>query len=341
MAERGGRGRGGYSDDGYSDEYYDDYEEYEDRPDGRRGGGGRRIGVWLITGALLAVLIGGGYAVYHALQNKLNPKDCTISQAGGDSVTVDNDQAGNAATIAAVGQARGLPVRAVIVALATARQESKLSNLSYGDRDSLGLFQQRPSMGWGTAEQVNDPVYASGKFYSVLTKVTDWQNLGVGVAAQKVQRSADPSGDSYARWESMATLLADALSGQAGTSLTCTPDDAGTLSVETPGADGFTPRAAAVSQALTKAFGATTISTNSGKPKATPSGDGRTLTIPADSDDAQRAFARWAVAQATALQVDRVGYADQLWTRESGKWQKTDQVTPAGQVTVTVLKGGS
>src|SRR5260221_9209159 len=124
----------------------------------------RRVGVWLITGALLVVAIGGGYAVYRTISKQFVSQDCTITQASGDSVTVYNDQAGNAATIAAVGRARGLPERAVIVAVATARQESKLRNLSYGDRDSLGLFQQRPSQGWGTPEQTADPGYAAGKF---------------------------------------------------------------------------------------------------------------------------------------------------------------------------------
>lgn len=299
----------------------------------------RRIGVWLVSGVLLAAAAGGAYAIYRTVENKISPKECTVAQAGGDSVSLDNTQAGNAATIAAVGKARGLPPRAVVVALATARQESKLRNLTYGDRDSLGLFQQRPSMGWGTADQVSDPVYAAGKFYSVLTKVKNWQTLDVGVAAQSVQHSADPGGSSYQQWEPMATLVAQALTGASDTTLTCTPDDA-KLAVETPGADGLTPRASAVSAALTKAFGATSLTTNSGQPKATGSADGLTLAVPAATEDLQRMYARWAVAQAQALAVDRVAYGDQVWTRDSGKWAKTDKPAGAGQVAVTVVRGG-
>jgi len=238
-----------------------------------------------------------------------------------------------------VARARGLPQRAVVVALATARQESKLKNLTYGDRDSLGLFQQRPSMGWGTAAQVQDPVYAAGKFYSELVKVKNWQTLEVGVAAQKVQKSADPGGSSYQQWEPLATVLAQALTGDPGVSLTCAPDGA-KPPAETPGNDGLTPRAAAVGQGLTKAFGATSTTTNSGLPQSTHSADGLTVSTTPASDELARVYARWAVAQAQALSVDQVAYADQVWTRDAGKWQKTDHPTAGGQVTITVVKGG-
>jgi hypothetical protein len=299
----------------------------------------RRIGVWLVSGVLLAAAAGGAYAIYRTVETKITPKECTVAQTGGDSVSLDPTQAGNAATIAAVGKARGLPPRAVVVALATARQESKLRNLTYGDRDSLGLFQQRPSMGWGTADQVSDPVYAAGKFYSVLTKVKNWQTLDVGVAAQSVQHSADPGGSSYQQWEPMATLVTQALTGASDTTLTCTPEDA-KVAVETPEAGGLTPRASAVRDALTKEFGATSITTNSGQPRATGSADGLTVSVPAATEDLQRVYARWAVAQAQALAVDRVAYGDQVWTRDSGNWAKAGRPAAAGQVTVTVVKGG-
>jgi hypothetical protein len=299
----------------------------------------RRIGVWLITGVLLVGAGIGAYAAFQAVQNKISPKECTVSPTGGDSATLGNDQAGNAATIAAVARARGLPQRAVVVALATARQESKLRNVTYGDRDSLGLFQQRPSMGWGTAEQVQDPVYAAGKFYSELVKVKNWQTLDIGVAAQKVQKSADPGGSSYQQWEPLATVLAQSLTGDPGVSLTCAPDGPTAL-VEAPGADGLTPRAAAVGQGLTKAFGATTTTTNSGLPQYTHSADGLTVSTTPASDELARVYARWAVAQAQALSVDRVAFGDQVWTRDAGKWEKAGQPAAGGQVSITVLKGG-
>ena len=86
------------------------------------------------------------------------PGQCTVA---GLAMTLTAEQVANAATIAQVGRDRGLPERAVVIALATAQQESRLRNLDYGDRDSLGLFQQRPSSGWGSPEQVQDPVYAA------------------------------------------------------------------------------------------------------------------------------------------------------------------------------------
>src|SRR6185437_7364283 len=92
---------------------------------------------------------------------------CTVHTAAG-TVGLDPTQIANAATIAAVGLVRKLPDQAIVVALATAYQESRLENLSGGDRDSVGLFQQRPSQGWGTPEQIADPHYAADKFYSSL-----------------------------------------------------------------------------------------------------------------------------------------------------------------------------
>ncbi len=95
-----------------------------------------------------------------------------------------------------------VPARGWTVALATALQESTLRNLNHGDRDSLGLFQQRPSMGWGTPAQVRDPAYAARKFFEGLLAVEGWAGLPVTVAAQRVQRSAFPA--AYAKWEGRA-----------------------------------------------------------------------------------------------------------------------------------------
>jgi hypothetical protein len=121
----------------------------------------------------------------------------------------DATQRENATTIVKVGVALAVPERGLIVALATAMQESKLKNLGHlgakNDHDSLGLFQQRPSMGWGTAEQVTDPVYAATAFYLALQSVRGWESMAVTVAAQRVQRSAFPN--AYAKWETDATSL--------------------------------------------------------------------------------------------------------------------------------------
>ncbi|MYQ47591.1 hypothetical protein GTW40_21500 [Streptomyces sp. SID4985] len=119
------------------------------------------------------------------------------------------EQVPNAKTIQATGVAMNMPPRGQVVALATAMQESRLRNLTYGDRDSLGLFQQRPSQGWGTASQILDPVHASTKFYEALRKVSGWQSLSVAQAAQAVQRSGYP--EAYAKWEPLATALQQAI----------------------------------------------------------------------------------------------------------------------------------
>jgi hypothetical protein len=128
---------------------------------------------------------------------------CTLPAS---SMVLTSEQVQNAATIAAVARDRGLPERALVIALATAQQESRLRNLPYGDRDSLGLFQQRPSQGWGTEAQVQDPSYAAGKFFDHLVTIPGWDTGRLTDVAQAVQRSGFP--EAYQRWEPMATELA-------------------------------------------------------------------------------------------------------------------------------------
>jgi hypothetical protein len=149
------------------------------------------------------------------------PGQCTIA---GLSMTLTAEQVANAATIAAVGRDRGLPERAIVIALATAQQESRLRNLDYGDRDSLGLFQQRPSAGWGTDAQVQDPVYAANKFYDHLVKVPGWETGRLTEISQSVQISAFP--EAYQQWEEMAQKLAAAQISDLPGQITCIPDEA-------------------------------------------------------------------------------------------------------------------
>lgn len=128
--------------------------------------------------------------------------------AAGEPGTVagfTGDQLTNAASIVAVGREMNVPQRGWVVGVATAMQESALRNLNYGDRDSLGLFQQRPSMGWGSPAQVRDPRYAARKFYDGLLGVPGWERLPVTVAAQAVQRSGFPG--AYAKWEGPANQV--------------------------------------------------------------------------------------------------------------------------------------
>lgn len=184
----------------------------------------RRRGVPAVLAlvVVMALLVAG---VVWVADNLPGTPGCAV--AGGErDVSLTLEQAGNAATIAAVGSAQGMPDHAVTVALATALQESGLRNLAGGDRDSAGLFQQRPSQGWGSYDEVTDPVYAAGAFYAKLRTEPHWPTLDVAEAAQLIQRSAD--GSLYAQWEPQARTMAAALTGQAGPALRCQdlPDDA-------------------------------------------------------------------------------------------------------------------
>lgn len=126
-------------------------------------------------------------------------------RAGTTAADLSDEQRRNAATIIAVARQLDAPPRAWVVAVATAMQESTLRNINYGDRDSLGLFQQRPSQGWGSPAQVLDPVYSTSIFIQRLLEIPGWDELPVTVAAQAVQRSAFP--DAYAKWEGLAAEL--------------------------------------------------------------------------------------------------------------------------------------
>jgi hypothetical protein len=171
----------------------------------------------------VVVLLAAGifYGAYRLLQ-KAEPfalgEHCEVKTPSG-TMDLDIDQAQVAATIAAVAARRGLPERAVQVAYVTAIQESKLTNLAYGDLDSVGVFQQRPSQGWGTPEQLQDPVYATRKFFVALEKVKGYKKLPLHQAAQAVQRSAD--GTAYAEHEPQATILAGAFTGRVPKAVHC------------------------------------------------------------------------------------------------------------------------
>jgi peptidoglycan DL-endopeptidase CwlO len=137
--------------------------------------------------------------------------ECVAHIEGAGPITsLAKDQLENARTIIQVGASMGVSRRGVVIALATALQESQLRNLPYGDRDSVGLFQQRPSSGWGSVAELTDPPTAARKFYSALLKVVGWRHMDLTYAAQSVQRSAFPL--AYAKWEPLATRLTGASS---------------------------------------------------------------------------------------------------------------------------------
>ena len=147
----------------------------------------KALAITLTTALILGI---GGCVVFQHAKPFLIGDGCQAT-IGRQVVQLDSQQAAIAATIAGVGYRRGVPTAAVTVAYATALQESHMHNVDYGDRDSVGIFQQRPSEGWGTPSQLMDPVYAATKFFAALVKVPGYQAMPVYRAAQAVQHSAD------------------------------------------------------------------------------------------------------------------------------------------------------
>ena len=171
----------------------------------------------LVLAAAPLLCVGGAVAL--ALVAVPSTTGCAAPAGSGGPVdSWHADQSANAVTIVRVGAQLQVPRRGWVIAVATAIQESGLHNLgNLGDRndhDSLGLFQQRPSQGWGTPAQLTDPVYAATAFYRALLRVPAWSTLPLTVAAQAVQRSAYP--DAYAKHEPAATALVDAAAARLG-----------------------------------------------------------------------------------------------------------------------------
>ena len=167
--------------------------------------------VVLSTGALNSVVDQNRQAdAARALAMSCNASLGPVSSGPAGSGALDAgkltaEQRGIVALIISIGKQRQLPPLAWQVAIQAGMTESGLRSLNFGDRDSLGIFQMRPSMGWGTPAQVTDPVYAINKFYNVLVAVPNWKEQRPGDSAQDVERSAFP--DRYHRWEAMAAHL--------------------------------------------------------------------------------------------------------------------------------------
>jgi hypothetical protein len=264
--------------------------------------------------AVIVVLVGvGGYAGYTTFMTNLGEPSCRAT-ALGRSVTFTPEQSANAATITAVALKRGLPARAATIATATAIQESKLQNIRFGDLDSLGLFQQRPSQGWGTPAQILDPVYAANKFYDALIKINGYQTMEITKVAQMVQRSASPQ--AYAAHEQEGRILASTLSGQSPGGIGCRLD---TATVSTP--------AASIAAGLTAELGV----------PATVQG----ANVVATAGNVQEAWAAgsWGVAHAQADGITAITVGDRSWTRARGEqalsWQAATQAGAPTSVTIT------
>lgn len=221
---------------------------------------------------------------------------------------LDPTQASVAATMVGVVTTRGLPERAAVLTIAGALQESKLRNIPAGDgdRDSVGVLQQRPSQGWGSIAQLSDLHYATGAFLDALVKVNDWQALPLANAIQAVQRSAD--GALYARHEPEAQAIANAFTGAQPAGIACTFP--------------------APSQVAAPAAVATQLRAD--LPVNPPAASGDTVQVPA----ASWATTAWFVAYAEQLGIDSVSYAQRTWVRSKG-WH-TDPSARADMVVATM-----
>jgi cell wall-associated NlpC family hydrolase len=166
---------------------------------------------------LLVVIAAAGAGAMTALFGGGAAYACTatVTTSGVAPAGLTAEQAGNAAVIIGAGQREGIPPRGWVIAVATSLQESRLINLGNlgadNDHDSLGLFQQRPSQGWGTPAEIMNPDHAATSFYEHLRAVPRWQSLPLTDAAQAVQRSAYP--DAYADDEPQAAAIVAAYTG--------------------------------------------------------------------------------------------------------------------------------
>ncbi len=294
--------------------------------------------VFATVGAL-ALGIGGFVAFQHGKPLLLGDGcEATVAR---QVIDLDPEQAAIAATIAGVGYRSGLPRGAVTVAFATALQESHLHNVDYGDRDSVGIFQQRPSEGWGTPSQLKDPVYAAARFFAALVKVPGYLHMPVYRAAQAVQHSAD--GTAYGQYEQVAGMLSSAFTGNAARAVWCWYQ---------PYPHTRYPRLAAAGDELARTFGP--LSEDGGAVGAGAVGGGavgagavgggqapttrvreagRAVSARIPQTRTGWAIASWAVTHAKIYGIRQVRYAGYVWHASSGRhgWRR-DSAAPAERV---------
>jgi hypothetical protein len=272
---------------------------------------GRSAGIAL---AVVVLLGGGAYLAFRHVAPLLAPASGCEVKTHGQVFKLDPGQAGIAATIAGVARQHALPAHAVTVAYAAALQESKLQNLEFGDRDSVGVFQQRPSEGWGSTRQLEDPVYATTKFFQALARVPRYRKIPVYKAAQDVQRSAD--GTAYIQYQQMAASLTRGFTGHDPRSVWCWYG----------GKARGRARLAAASQGLDRAFGPLPVH-STGDPKVT-------LAVPQPAEG--WSVAAWLISHAARYHIREVRYGRYEWRAAKGAsgWTRGSSAAPAGGVQV-------
>jgi hypothetical protein len=291
----------------------------------------RRLRNLALLGSALVLLIAAGYALFGrprpAAAPYVPPAPGCQAGTGVAAIPMGEDQAAVAATIAGVAARHRLPREAVIVAYATALQESQLQDLDYGDRDSVGIFQQRPSQGWGTTAELENPVYATTKFFAALVRVPRYTKLPVAQAAQDVQHSAD--GAAYGQWTEVATLLAGYFMGTPPHGVSCWYTPTGRADL------------AAAERQLTETFGpqgregvmAGVTTRRSGE-----KGKGSVAVVRVQQDAAWT-VASWLVANAQDYGISEVRYAGYEWTAADGSmgWQRASG--PQGPARASIVAG--
>jgi hypothetical protein len=270
----------------------------------------------IIGTALVLLLAVAGSLIYHSFQ-RVSPPPVALfpgcqAGTGPQAVALDADQAGIAATIAGVAARRKLPRQAVTIAYAAALQESQLQNLDYGDRDSVGVFQQRPSQGWGTTREIENPVYATTRFFAALVKVHGYTKMPVATAVQDVQHSAD--GAAYGQWAATAAELSGYFTGSSPHGVSCWYQP---------------PRKADLAGAvrgLTQSFGPSGrlgIVARITSVRSAPGKEGSVEVVPGERGSAWT-VADWLVANAQSYGIGEVGYAGYEWKATDGSmgWQR-------------------
>jgi hypothetical protein len=276
----------------------------------------RWLRILAVLGSAAVLLSSAGYALFgrsRPVAPYVPPPPGCQAGTGVAAIPMATDQAAIAATIAGVAARDGLGRQAVVIAFATALQESQMQNLDYGDRDSVGVFQQRPSQGWGSTAELEDPVYATSKFFAALVRVPGYAKLPIDQAAQDVQHSAD--GSAYQQWAEVATLLAGDFTGAAPAGVSCWFTPAGK------------PDLAAAERELTRTFGpqgrrgvmVAVTNDRSGK-----NGRDGSVAVVRVQRGAAWTVASWLVANAQDYGISEVRYAGYEWSAADGSmgWQR-------------------
>ncbi len=285
----------------------------------------------MVVSVVVAVGLGVGLLVRLGVGPFPDPEGC-VAQVGDVTVELTQEQALNAGMIAAIGVRRDLPARAVSIALATAFQESKLRNISHGDRDSVGLFQQRPSQGWGSAEQLTDPRFAINAFFDELVTIDGYQDLRITEAAQAVQRSGFP--EAYEEHAEGARALASALTGWSPERFWCVVEEP-VVAAQQERASGLTRRAERVRADVKRAFGDVPIGgfapggVATGHIEGSAHYDGRALDIfvrPVGPANRRKgwAIASYLVSRADRFAIKHVIFDGRIWSsgrRSESGWR--------------------